>query len=1567
MSKLKLYLLTGFLAAALVPLAGCGSECGPGTAEQDGQCVLVAKGCGDGTTLSNKQCIVDTSGCGAGTVLEGEQCVPGEDACTGGSIFDQALRVCVPSTEIVCGENTEANDEQICVPSSDACGTMTVRNDEGRCVIDAASCGAGTTLDASTGGCVLGEAACGSGLGFDTDTSTCVPTDELCDAGTAFDPASRLCLPDGCAEGDMLVNGVCMDPLEQDAHNADLTETENNDPALGGTAETLTVNPVDGAAFSFAGSIGAPTDLDADSTLDQDVDVFEFAATQGDWLQVGVQSVGLPAPAFVVRGPDGYMRWSEINLAPQTARHIVIPADGTYTVTVLPSLTLQNPDVGPSGGEDWGYVGTLEAINAPSATDQNVSAGAAQLTGEFTDLSDNLFTVSGVTGDDVVTFTVDSAGEHAEGVLQVWDATTLVRSESIGAGDEIDVGVPASGNATVLVDWTKVYGVTQDFAVSAEITGEQRQVTVPANTTVSETVTLSQFDQLVASQRNPAGDDLDLVVLDPSDTELSAQTLAPGAELGQVVFTDGDYTVEVTNNTSSDVTASLYIHVVPPVDLGDIGSNSSTTSPAATLTNGGALYYLFTGSADDVLSFSHDNDQGEEIDYVVYDAGGNEVDSSTGIDARSDVSGFGVNDVIWSLLPSDVTYLVEVAATTNLSNQTLDVRSQTPTVAGQLDFQSTVSVNNTAGLDAGYSEFHLVEVTSPTTFYGSVSPGNGESIGFTMYDASLGVVSSESGSGDLSLGGAIDAAGTYLVQVAADETISTYDLSLNGIVDEENLGDLAVVSPASSSTLPVFNRDQTMTLNFSVPAGHVIEISHVNAEGEDHEGYLYDENGDQLRSDAFYYPTNDSDPDYMYWYSQNGGDFEFVLEGWSTTTDQVIDVRAFEPGDFGQISGASSPAMNVAEAVSSGQSYFQFLEFTEPVNLAGTLSPTNAESLDFGLHDLENTSVISESGSGGDVSFDGVIDDAGTYLVRVDANEAATGFDLTINATANSEDLGALSAGASFTSPTMADFGGSKQYSLNFSVPAGHVIELSHVNAEAEDHEGYLYDGTGEVLTDDLFWEPTNHADPEYIYWYSHGGGTFEFVLDGYSTTTNQELTLRVIAPEDMGQFDVASPSSVTETDSKVFGQAYFKRIEFAQPLRYDATLSPTAAEDLNLTIQDTDNTDVLSQDGTGGDVTLTGESMVTAGTYVVRVDADEAATGFQLTFDNATSIEESLGAIGSGSSQTSSTLATFNDGDSQVYTFDVPAAQVIEISHANMEGTEQDLTLYGANGEELLDAGSVYPTSNASPDYTYWYADTAGSYSVVLEAGADVTDQTLTVNLSTPTDLGTLPVDQVSSHVNTAGLSVGRSDVYLVNLDSGSRMGIETIVPSAEDTDVYVYDLAMNEVASDISTSTADLSDVLISAGTYLVEVSAIEAVASYDLDITVGTELVVRTPNLTIPDGSNGSGTTVTDTATVSGSCAAIDAVAIYVDISHLYRSDLVVDLVSPAGTRVTLHNFSGGFNTDIVGWYPTDLTVDGPGALADFSNEAADGGWTLELADHYAIGEGTLNFWALELTCL
>lgn len=91
-------------------------------------------------------------------------------------------------------------------------------------------------------------------------------------------------------------------------------------------------------------------------------------------------------------------------------------------------------------------------------------------------------------------------------------------------------------------------------------------------------------------------------------------------------------------------------------------------------------------------------------------------------------------------------------------------------------------------------------------------------------------------------------------------------------------------------------------------------------------------------------------------------------------------------------------------------------------------------------------------------------------------------------------------------------------------------------------------------------------------------------------------------------------------------------------------------------------------------------------------------------------------------------------------------------------------------------------------------------------------------------------------------------------------------------------------------------------------------------------------------------------------------IGEVNVYVDISHTYIGDLRVIVESPSGTRVVLHDRSGGSADDINTWYDTE--TEPAESLDAFNGEVAYGTWRLFVEDHAGGDTGTLNNWRLEI---
>ena len=163
-----------------------------------------------------------------------------------------------------------------------------------------------------------------------------------------------------------------------------------------------------------------------------------------------------------------------------------------------------------------------------------------------------------------------------------------------------------------------------------------------------------------------------------------------------------------------------------------------------------------------------------------------------------------------------------------------------------------------------------------------------------------------------------------------------------------------------------------------------------------------------------------------------------------------------------------------------------------------------------------------------------------------------------------------------------------------------------------------------------------------------------------------------------------------------------------------------------------------------------------------------------------------------------------------------------------------------------------------------------------------------------------------------------------------------------------------------------------------------------SWSVAVTDGTVVVVPPsfgPTSTYSTGPIADAimdyTTTYSPLTISGASTSLASVECYVEITHTWSSDMLIQLQSPAGTVVDLSNHWGGSYNDvfngtlfsmssanpIASYVFTDL-VAAPdlrpdGDLNLFAGEDANGTWNLVVYDAYGGDIGYINRWDLKVT--
>ena len=122
---------------------------------------------------------------------------------------------------------------------------------------------------------------------------------------------------------------------------------------------------------------------------------------------------------------------------------------------------------------------------------------------------------------------------------------------------------------------------------------------------------------------------------------------------------------------------------------------------------------------------------------------------------------------------------------------------------------------------------------------------------------------------------------------------------------------------------------------------------------------------------------------------------------------------------------------------------------------------------------------------------------------------------------------------------------------------------------------------------------------------------------------------------------------------------------------------------------------------------------------------------------------------------------------------------------------------------------------------------------------------------------------------------------------------------------------------------------------------------------------DVIVRTvtPSQAIPD-HNLDGIISSINIDEEGTIDLIEEIS--VNISHPYRGDLLVSLITPDNEVINLHQGQGGSADDLVNAYNIGSTP----ALQGLEGKGIRGIWALKVVDRWARDTGTLNSWGLKI---
>jgi subtilisin-like proprotein convertase family protein len=298
-------------------------------------------------------------------------------------------------------------------------------------------------------------------------------------------------------------------------------------------------------------------------------------------------------------------------------------------------------------------------------------------------------------------------------------------------------------------------------------------------------------------------------------------------------------------------------------------------------------------------------------------------------------------------------------------------------------------------------------------------------------------------------------------------------------------------------------------------------------------------------------------------------------------------------------------------------------------------------------------------------------------------------------------------------------------------------------------------------------------------------------------------------------------------------------------------------------------------------------------------------------------------------------------------------ASTTYTINTAVLSGTAETISLTVAGLPSGV-TGSFSPTSVA-----------AGTSSTLTLTAATTAPATTTQFTITGTSVST--AHTVNASVTVTNTNAAPTVSITAPTNGSTVSGVVTVTATAADSDGTVasvkFDLPDGSSVTDTTApfTTTWNSATVANGGGFVIRATATDnqgatAVSSVTVTVNNGgggcitnqTFAATGLP-LAIPD-NNATGITSPIAVTGNGTVASL---ALSLNITHTFRGDLVVTLISPGGTQFVVSNRAGGSADNLV--------VTGQVVTA-FAGQTAAGTWQLKVQDLASADVGTLNSWSM-----
>ena len=337
--------------------------------------------------------------------------------------------------------------------------------------------------------------------------------------------------------------------------------------------------------------------------------------------------------------------------------------------------------------------------------------------------------------------------------------------------------------------------------------------------------------------------------------------------------------------------------------------------------------------------------------------------------------------------------------------------------------------------------------------------------------------------------------------------------------------------------------------------------------------------------------------------------------------------------------------------------------------------------------------------------------------------------------------------------------------------------------------------------------------------------------------------------------------------------------------------------------------------------------------------------------------------------------------------TYDLPG--IVNVANTTRTDALAVLSNFGAVTVDLGAPGSNIPSTYLNNGYAYASGTSmasphvAGVASLVWSIAphlsiAEVKDILMSSGDPTPALAGaTVSGNRLNAHqalldadpepgfrlnLDPRNLQITAGENVRFVIDIGAVAGWSGEVEVAVDIDPALdHELSSNVANAGESITLTVYTDSDTDWGTYAIQVSGLDTETGELTGAAAGTLTVIpadlldfpyeNNTSMAIPD-NNPAG--ITSVISVPEQGVIFDT-EVSVNITHTWRGDLIVRVISPAGTERTLHNRDGGSASDLIQTWSLDT----------FNGESMNGDWTLFVSDNAGLDTGTLNGWSMVLT--